>query len=92
MPDFNMPPGVSVRDIPGNTPDEQEAEAFFDLVYDKLEEVAPATSSLMDEEERNAFVTWLWGLMGNAYSKGYADGGNDAAVVASWDKEDKERK
>ena len=87
MPDFNMPPGVRVRDIPGNTPDENDAEAFFDLVYDKLDEVAPHTSSLMTEDERNAFVTWLWDLMGNAYSKGYKDSSNDAAVVASWDKE-----
>jgi len=87
MSDFNMPPGVRVRDIPGNTPDEQDAEAFHELVYDKLDEVAPHTSTLMDEEERNAFVTWLWGLMGNAYSKGYGDGSNDATVAASWDKE-----
>jgi hypothetical protein len=32
MGDFNMPPGVSVNDIPGNRPEDVEIEEFFEAL------------------------------------------------------------
>lgn len=41
MGDFNMPPGVSVNDIPGNRPEDMREEAFWETLDEKMREKYP---------------------------------------------------
>jgi hypothetical protein len=61
---WDLPPGCSVRDLPGNRPEEQAEEAFFDLVYEQF----PAT---MSEDDKEKLAAWMWEQVGKAYGDGY---------------------
>ena len=62
MPGFNLPPGCSVRDIPGNRPEDDEAEAMFDAVSDILgvpgenDEVVEKLVTLVTTAQREGFA------------------------------------
>lgn len=49
MGDFNMPPGVSVNDIPGNTPEDLKEEAFWEAVDSRMEEYFPHLVPFINE-------------------------------------------
>lgn len=68
----NLPPGCSVRDIPGNSKEDLEAEAVYDAIYEELAKVK------MTDDEANALAEWIYDSLGDAYSKGYQEGMSDA--------------
>lgn len=76
MPEFNMPPGVSVNDIPGNRPEDLAEEAW----WEKLGELCPdVPQSIWDDEVVQKLVESARDL---AYSTGYDEGRADAALAA----------
>ena len=70
---WDLPPGVSTSDLPGNSREEQEVEAFVEGVYEMLGEYAAN-----DEKLAEVVATWALALRGNAYSEGYQQGMADA--------------
>jgi hypothetical protein len=41
VPEFNMPPGVSTNDIPGNRPEDVAEEAFWSELDEKFQKAYP---------------------------------------------------
>jgi hypothetical protein len=77
MPDFNMPPGVSVNDIPGNRPEDLAEEAW----WEKLGELCPdVPEEIWDDERVQKLVESARDL---AYSTGYQEGRADAELAAA---------
>jgi len=77
MTAFNMPPGCSPRDIPGNGPHDQDEEALANYVWDQLECKLP-------DEQIEAVYQWVSALRGAAYSEGYKAALADAALAAEY--------
>jgi hypothetical protein len=75
MPEFNMPPGVSVNDIPGNRPEDLAEEAW----WEKLGEICPdVPEEIWDDERVQKLVESARDL---AYSTGYQEGRADEQVA-----------
>lgn len=78
MTGWNMPPGSNVSDIPGNRPEDQETEAFFDAFYSLEKKTREALGGWPHSTCSDTYVVtladWAWNKMGEAYGKGYADG------------------
>jgi hypothetical protein len=75
MPDFNMPPGVSVNDIPGNRPEDLAEEAW----WEKLGELCPdVPEEIWDDERVQKLVESARDL---AYSTGYQEGRADEQLA-----------
>lgn len=77
----NMPPGVSVSDIPGNRPEDLAEEAW----WEKLGELNPdVPQEIWDDEKVQKLVESARDL---AYSAGYAEGRDDQRSVerAVWE-------
>jgi hypothetical protein len=73
---WDLPPGVRVSDIPGNRPEDQAAEAFYENMYAQFPEG-------MGEHWKSAIAGWAWEQMGKAYDAGYHQGrmdGDQAAI------------
>ena len=68
MTGFNLPPGCSVRDIPGNRPEDDAAEAAYDQLYTELEEQGFDVS---DEEFTEKIITFITRKQGEAYGAGW---------------------
>lgn len=74
---FNMPPGVSVNDIPGNRPEDLAEEAW----WDKLGELCPdVPEEVWDDERVQKLVESARDL---AYSTGYDEGRAEAELAAA---------
>lgn len=65
---WDLPPGVSARDLPGNQ--QSDAEAFYDALYEQF----PATMADADKER---IADWVWERINTAYADGYAQGQAD---------------
>jgi hypothetical protein len=76
MGSFNMPPGCSVSDIPGNGPADQAEEAFT--------ESFSAIVGEMDDDRFNEIAAWVWQKIGQAYGDGYSQGINDERMAREW--------
>jgi hypothetical protein len=74
MAGFNLPPGCSVSDIPGNRPEDLAAEALYDKIYDIL---APFGGSAVTESVADA----IYKLCGEVYGGGYAQGQDDTMLA-----------
>lgn len=75
MSDFNMPPGVSVSDIPGNRPEDLAEEAF----WEKLAEMCcDLPESIWDAPGVRTLVESARDL---AWAAGYAEGQADEAMA-----------
>lgn len=70
----NLPPGCSVRDLPGND-DGSDDEAFANAMYERF-------AGTMPEENLDALVEWLCKLRADAYAAGYKQCMDDAAEAA----------
>jgi len=75
MTGFNLPPGCSTSDLPGNRPEDAAYEAFVD----KLCEL---DAELVDLQKFDDICDWLWKEMGEAYRKGYTQGQSDERLAA----------
>jgi hypothetical protein len=80
MTDFNMPPGVSVNDIPGNRPEDLAEDAF----WDKIGELAPA-DHLPEEwwDDTEGIVALVNIVRDLAYRVGYEEGRAEAELAAA---------
>jgi hypothetical protein len=81
MTGWNLPPGVSTRDLPGNEPEDPVALAVYDILYEAMPEqmelLEVTFNAVMDCVER-------------ARSTAYLDGGRDEAFAASLRRGDSE--
>jgi hypothetical protein len=87
---WDLPPGVSTRDLPGNGPEDQWAEAFYDeafTLFDKLNKYenfqGPSDDAhvnyVLEENDLNDVCEHFYKKMGEAYSEGYTARGADEA-------------
>jgi hypothetical protein len=86
----NLPPGVSVNDIPGNRPEDVAEEKFFNELDKRLMAVNVTVKSLHDEVPEFLWDTpWFVQVITIARDIGYAEGYNagklEAELVASED-------
>lgn len=74
MTGWNLPPGCSVNDLPGNSKSEKKAEALYDLIWDQF----PASLS---EAQCTTLADWIYSQIGEAYSNGYQQAMADSALA-----------
>ena len=74
-----MPPGANVRDIPGNRPEDEALEAFYDRFYTAWEKAKEGCKDTEDFMEKIA--QWVSDEMGVSYQMGYQDGMADEAMA-----------
>lgn len=75
MTGFNLPPGVSVNDIPGNRPEDLAEEAW----WEKLGELCPdVPEAIWDDEHVQKLVNVARDL---AYAQGYGEATADRAMA-----------
>lgn len=69
----NLPPGVSINDIPGNRPEDIEYERKWDRLYElwQKNKVAAPLDGIIDEDW---FIDAVDIAMEFAYTTGYKDG------------------
>mgnify|MGYP005813426505 CR=1 FL=1 len=77
----NLPPGVSVSDIPGNTAADQEYEAFWEYLIDH----APTDGLPENWAEDEAIGRLVDFVASVARKAGYEDGQHDAALAAFYE-------
>lgn len=65
--------------IPGNTPEEQRAEAIMDEIYDML------TDYVWSEEVKDDIAQKIYTLAGKHYAEGYQEGLHDQALSKTLD-------
>jgi hypothetical protein len=82
MTGWNLPPGCSVRDLPGNSPAEQAAEALGDELY----------GLLPDAECYDAVFEFVQKAISKAYADGYAQGQSDEAQAREWKRDNENTK
>jgi hypothetical protein len=89
MTGWNLPPGVNVRDLPGNTPEDEAMEARTEAIYDELLDVPFLRDPNMSLEDRDRYCEQLCKaiekLMDKSYMMGYEEGGNDARMAAEYE-------
>lgn len=78
---WDLPAGCSMSDLPGNSPAEQEAEAFADKFFDKVEEIFGKGYHDAVENEFEKLSTWIWHEIGEAYATGYQQANADRALA-----------
>lgn len=79
MTGFNLPPGVSVNDIPGNRPEDLAEEDWWDRLFQHPD---IPSSYLPEEWWDDEGITKLVILVRDlAYSAGYAEGRADEALA-----------
>ena len=86
----NLPPGVSVSMIPGNRPEDDEAEAFIDLMDTKVAEAGLNLPENWIEGDvwKLAEIAYMAGL-DRGFNEGRAEGQLD--VYAKWQEADERR-
>jgi hypothetical protein len=90
----NLPPGVTERMLPGNTPEDEAEEAFFETVYDRLavKHGAGPLGQLTDDESTEELLHSAIGIARDiAYAKGMQDERDSAALEKHFDAESRER-
>lgn len=82
MGDFNMPPGCSVSDIPGNRPEDGAAEAFEEALCSRFQDVEKLlnSDSGADQLTYNLFVEVADWAFSEGVRQGYDDGQADHSI------------
>jgi hypothetical protein len=75
---WDLPPGVSTSDLPGNSPEEQRQEAFLDAFYDQMTKLR---LPLIKEEKLEDLSGWIWKQILEAYSEGYVQARDDQRMA-----------
>jgi len=79
MTGFNLPPGCSVNDIPGNRPEDIAEEAFWDILIGRVE--AEGGSGLpAGWYDDKAIVALIEVVRDMEYAQGFGDGRDDAIM------------
>jgi hypothetical protein len=77
MTGWNLPPGCNVRDIPGNRPEDEAAEALWDTIADILTEGGVDCCT----EAAVMMIDRIAKLVGDAYGEGYQTGSAEAEMA-----------
>lgn len=77
---WDLPPGCSVSDLPGNSKSEQDAEAFYNLIYDQFPRG-------MTDNEMEKLADWVWNQINKAYEEGYKQAQADEAEAKEFAEE-----
>jgi hypothetical protein len=75
----NFPPGCSIRDIPGNRPEDEAQEAAYEQLCEELEVAGIVHADKVDEEWHDHLVQFIMRKMGDAYGEGYQQAQADEA-------------
>ncbi len=80
---WDLPPGCRISDIPGNRPEDQAVEAFYDAFYNQLPEgfLTEVTEPVIEK-----LADWAWKAVGDSYGEGYAQGGDDERMAQEYNK------
>ena len=90
MSGFNLPPGCSVSDLPGNSKADQEAELLADSVYALFESV----NVTMSDAALDKVIEWVSKLQSDAFADGYSMGAADERMAQDykdWDEMTKDK-
>jgi hypothetical protein len=68
---WDLPPGVSTRDIENAVGGDSDAEAFYDSIYDEMVEIT-------DEALKEKLAAWAWERVSKAWGDGYQQGVADS--------------
>lgn len=74
MTGFNLPPGCSVSDIPGNRPEDQAAEALYDSIYNLLD-------GIQDDATKDRIAEQFYNMVMKARENGYQVGMTDERMA-----------
>jgi len=92
MTGWNMPPGVNVSDIPGNRPEDEAEEVFWDELEKKLtlikvaqdnESVIPVIDAIGDNWDEDWFVQAISKARDMGFDAGYNQGCADESMQIS---------
>lgn len=75
---WDLPPGCSISDLPGNSAEEQRQEAFLDAFYDQITKLR---LPLIKEEKLEDLSSWVWKQIGEAYGEGYRQARDDQSLA-----------
>lgn len=78
---WDLPPGVTTSMLPGNSPEEQAAEALAEKVFEMLE-VAGMTGKGIEQSSIDSVVEKISAMLGVAYGDGFKQGQLDAALAS----------
>jgi hypothetical protein len=82
MTSWNMPPGCSVSDIPGNTPADQASEALYDRIYEILDKPGfKEITDHWDEPHVDQLVNDIAKMVGDSWQDGYKNGQADEGMA-----------
>jgi hypothetical protein len=79
---WDLPPGCSARDIPGNRPEDIANEQIYDNIYDALKPIRALTAQ--DDGLREQAIENLFKLINNAWESGYAACKSDADEAVAY--------
>ena len=77
MAGFNLPPGCSVSDIPGNRPEDAKAEAIYDAIYE-IELKAREAHPDIGDSYVEALAEAIYSMVTNSWQDGYSESYREA--------------
>lgn len=84
MTGWNLPPGCNVRDLPGNSAEEERAEALWDTIADTLTEHGIDC----EKEGTEKLIEAIAKIVGDAYGEGYQQGTSDKEEAEFYQKQE----
>jgi hypothetical protein len=85
---WDLPPGCSANDLPGNRPEDQASEAFYDAFYEAELDIRTANPSMGDDYVE-ALAAWVYAQTGKSFGDGYAQGAADERTAAEYKSSEK---
>lgn len=81
---WDLPPGVSVRDIPGNRPEDEAAETLVDKVFDVLEKAGLTGKTSGEQSGIDSAVEQLCQIIGEADTTGRSSALSDFSAAQEY--------
>jgi len=81
MGGFNLPPGVSVSDIPGNRPEDVAEEEFWEKLHEKLTAEGYRQADIDDIFENDFTMKAMMVAREMGYTRGYNEGQAEAEMA-----------
>ena len=81
---WDLPPGVSVRDIPGNRPEDEAAETLADKVFDVLEKAGLTGKTSGEQSGIDSAVEQLCQIIGEADTTGRSSALSDFSAAQEY--------
>ena len=78
----NLPPGITVGMLPGNSAEELAAEAFAADFDAALAELKVITTFVLSEEAEELLSRWTWDRIRSSYQAGFKDGAAEERYAA----------